>query len=104
MNINYLIKMIKKDCKILLVCTASLTTTYYIYLLKNYLTKHKLDIEIDVVNYHELEIVQNKYDYIFVTSQIFDYHNLYERYGNKVKQIKSDDFISGNINAILTNI
>ena len=97
--------VVKNNLKILLTCSTGLTTSYFAYLLDEYFHQAHLNVKVDAVGYHELDSVQNQYDFIFVAPQIsYQYTSLQEKYGSKVFLIDSYDFATGNIQSVLNEI
>lgn len=91
--------------KILLSCTSGLTTSYYAYLMQEALDKNHNQIEVDAINYLELDSIQEQYDYILLAPQIsYRYQELRQKYGEKVLMIDTIDFASGNVNKVLNQI
>lgn len=62
-------------------------------------------VDVDAINYLELDAIQNQYDCILLAPQI-DYHywELRQKYGEKVMMIDTIDFASGNVNRLLKQL
>lgn len=99
------IKPQTRNFKILLSCTAGLTTSYYAYLMQKALDQDHQHIKVDAINYLMLDKVQAQYDYILLAPQISHlYHQLRQKYGNKVMMIDAIDFASGNVNKVINQV
>lgn len=94
-----------EQLKILLSCTAGLTTSYFAYLMQEALAPLKENITIDAVSYLDLDQVQQDYDIILLAPQIaYKYPELKERYGSKLMKIDTLDFATGNVNHVLNEV
>lgn len=94
-----------EQLKILLSCTAGLTTSYFAYLMQEALAPLKENITIDAVSYLDLDQVQQDYDVILLAPQIaYKYPELKERYGSKLMKIDTLDFATGNVNHVLNEV
>lgn len=88
--------------KILLCCTSGLTTSYLAYLMQEALNQNHRCVDVDAINYLELDSIQEQYDYILLAPQIaYRYQELRQKYGEKIMMINTIDFASGNVNRIL---
>ncbi len=68
--------MASNTLKILLCCTSGLTTSYFAYLMPGrttLLNQTHHCVDVDAINYLELDAIQNQYDCILLAPQI-DYH------------------------------
>lgn len=96
---------LKDNLRILLSCTSGLTTSYFAYLLENYLNQGKNNVTVDAISYMELDNIQSDYDFILLAPQIsYKYPQLREKYGKKVFMIDSYDFATGNIKHVLDSL
>lgn len=91
--------------KILLSCTAGVTTSYFSNAMQEILNEQKMDVQVDAVSYTELVNVADEYDVILIAPQIaYMLPQFREEYGDKVINIETLDFATNNFEGVLQKI
>lgn len=91
--------------KILLSCSAGLTSSYFADLMKQALCSIEHEITIDAVSYLDLDRFESDYDIILLAPQIaYKYPELKEKYGCKLMKIDTVDFATGNVEHVLNEV
>ncbi len=94
-----------QDMKILLSCSAGITTSYFASLMNDALKKSKHHIHVDAISYMNLDSIIDQYDIVLLAPQIaYKYSEFKEKYGSKIMVIDDTDFATYNVNHVLNKV
>ncbi|MCD7840632.1 MAG: hypothetical protein LUG46_08420 [Erysipelotrichaceae bacterium] len=94
-----------QDMKILLSCSAGITTSYFASLMNEALKESKHNIHVDAISYMNLDSVIDQYDIVLLAPQIaYKYSELKEKYGSKVLVIDDAVFATYDVKSVLNTV
>ncbi len=87
---------------ILLSCSSGLATSYYAYMMNEFLKNADIDIHVEAISYTEIERVADDYNVILLVPQIkYLLPELKLQYGHKVFTMNTQDFATNNYMHVL---
>lgn len=91
--------------KILVCCTSGLSSSYFAALTQAAFENQKESVQVDACPISELTVCQQYYDMVLLAPQVaYRYHELKQKWGDKIMRIDTMDFATGNVKHALKNI